>query len=157
MPIQLQMMGESGILAFFVPKVGHFGHIFWDMDLKFACLSYTLIFRRLLDPNLPYYPIKTTKMAISFSQILIMACFKLGLQKFWAKNQKNPGFLILRGIFFVTPAKKIKNIYRNINYKIKCVVHFWLWKRQFCVIFVFAVKLMFDNNNIISRNLAIII
>ena len=34
MPIQ--KMGESGILAYFEPKVCHFGHIFWDMDFKFV-------------------------------------------------------------------------------------------------------------------------
>ena len=34
MPIQ--SWGKSGVLAYFAPKIGHFGHIFLDMDFKFV-------------------------------------------------------------------------------------------------------------------------
>ena len=34
MPIQ--SWGKSGVLAYFGPKIGYFGHIFWDVDSKFV-------------------------------------------------------------------------------------------------------------------------
>ena len=34
MPIQIR--GKSGVLAYFGPKIRHFGHIFLDMDFKFV-------------------------------------------------------------------------------------------------------------------------
>ena len=37
MPIQI--WGKNGVLAYFGPKMGHFGHIFWDKDFKFDHFS----------------------------------------------------------------------------------------------------------------------
>ena len=37
MPIE--SWGKSGVLAYFGPKISHFGHIFWNMDVKFDHFS----------------------------------------------------------------------------------------------------------------------
>ena len=30
----IQSRGKSGVLAYFGPKISHFGHIFWGVDFK---------------------------------------------------------------------------------------------------------------------------
>ena len=32
----MQSWGKSGVLAYFGPKISHFGHNVWDMDFKFV-------------------------------------------------------------------------------------------------------------------------
>ena len=32
--MSIKIWGKSVVLAYFGPKISHFGHIFWDMDFK---------------------------------------------------------------------------------------------------------------------------
>ena len=75
MPIQ--SWGKSGVLAFFGPKIGHFGQIFRDMDFNFVLpiMSIDIKGQTKLEVNwtqINHFSLqKYTKMAISQNPILL--------------------------------------------------------------------------------------